>query len=108
MSVLATSALLPLVATSPQVHLMRGSRVAFGLMIFTGLLGFITPMLVDRYSAGNPAKAGTAYAINVAGCILGPLLAGFGLLPFLSERWSLIVLALPWLMVGLAPLRRRA
>lgn len=107
-SVLATSALLPLVATSPQVHLMRGSRVAFGLMIFTGLLGFITPMLVDRYSAGNPAKAGTAYAINVAGCILGPLVAGFGLLPFLSERWSLIVLALPWLIVGLAPLRRRA
>ena len=107
-SVLATSALLPLVATSPQVHLMRGSRVAFGLMIFTGLLGFITPMLVDRYSAGNPARAGTAYAINVAGCILGPLVAGFGLLPFLSERWSLIVLTLPWLIVGLAPLRRRA
>jgi spermidine synthase len=104
-SVLAACALLPLIAASPAIELNRGLRLVGGIMPFTGLLGFITPMLVDRFSAGNPSKAGTAYAINVAGCILGPLLAGFGLLPFLSEKHALVLLALPWLIIGIAPLR---
>jgi predicted membrane-bound spermidine synthase len=105
--VLAMCALLPLVAASPRYDVVRGLRLVIGVMPFTGLIGFITPMLVDRFSAGNPAKAGTAYAVNVAGCILGPLIAGFGLLPFLSEKRALLVLTLPWLIVGAAPLRPR-
>ncbi len=104
-SLLAAFALLPLLGANPVAHLSRIPRLVLGVTPFTGLLGFITPMLVDRFSAGNPARAGTAYATNVVGCILGPLLAGFGLLPFLSERWALVVLTLPWLIVGLAPLR---
>ena len=104
---LASFALLPLVAASPSIVIPPFLRLLLGIVPFTGLLGFITPMLVDRFSSGDPAKAGTAYAVNVAGCILGPLLAGFGLLPFVSERWALMVLALPWFFVGLAPLRRR-
>ena len=104
-SLLAVCALLPLVAASPEIDAPKGVRLAFGVMFFTGLLGFITPMLVDRFSRGNPARAGTAYAVNVAGCILGPLVAGFGLLPFLSESWALVVLTVPWLIVGIAPLR---
>ena len=104
-SLLAACALLPLVAASPGVALNKAVRLAVGVMPFTGLLGFITPMLVDRYSGGNPSKAGTAYAINVAGCILGPLVAGFGLLPFISETHALVVLTLPWLMIAIAPLR---
>jgi len=107
-SALAVCALLPLLATNPELHLARLPRLALGIPLFTGLLGFITPMLVDRYSTGNPARAGTAYAVNVAGCILGPLVSGFVLLPFLSERWALVLLTLPWLIVGLAPLRSRA
>ena len=103
---LASFALLPLIAAGPSNELDPFLRLLLGIMPFTGLLGFITPMLVDRFSAGDPAKAGRAYAVNVAGCILGPLLAGFGLLPFVSERWALIVLALPWLILGVAPLRR--
>jgi spermidine synthase len=106
-SVLAACALLPLVAASPSYDLVRGLRLVAGIMPFTGLIGFITSMLVDRFSAGNPAKAGTAYAVNIAGCILGPLIAGFGLLPFLSEKRALLVLTLPWLVVGAAPLRPR-
>jgi spermidine synthase len=104
-SLVAACALLPLVAASPTVPLARALRLLLGVPLFTGLLGFITPMLVDRYSAGNPAKAGTAYAINVAGCILGPLVAGFGLLPFMSETRALVVLTLPWIIVAIAPLR---
>ena len=103
-TMLAVCALLPLIGTSPDIDASRLVRLIVGVFAFTGLLGFLTPMLVDRFSGGDPQKAGWAYAINVAGCILGPLLAGFGLLPFMSGRWALVVLALPWFVVGLAPL----
>ncbi|MFZ0864159.1 MAG: hypothetical protein WCA27_08300 [Candidatus Sulfotelmatobacter sp.] len=102
---LGLSALFPLVTSSPSVTLGDLPRVLLGIPAFTGLLGFLTPMLVDRRSGGDPGKAGSAYAVNVLGCLLGPLLAGFVLLPNLSERWALIVLALPWLVFGLRPLR---
>jgi len=105
-SMLAAAALLPLVAASPAVDLTRAERLLLGLPLFTGLLGFITPMLVDRYSEGNPAAAGKAYAINIIGCILGPLLAGFCMLPFMSERLALVLLTVPWLIIGIAPLIR--
>jgi spermidine synthase len=107
-TLMALCALFPLVLSSPDIHLskgLRGLRMVLGIAPFTGLLGFLTPMLVDRRSGGDPGKAGSAYAVNVLGCILGPLLAGFLLLPYWSERWSLIVLALPWLIFGLRAVR---
>lgn len=107
-SALAMCALLPLLMAGPRIHMAPLGRLALGVGPFTGLLGFITPMLVDRFSGGHPNKAGAAYAINIAGCILGPLLAGFVLLPLISERWALTALTVPWLIVGLAPLRPRA
>jgi spermidine synthase len=64
---------------------------------FCALLGYLTPRLIDGYAAGQPAKAGRVYAINVLGCILGPLFACYVLLPRLSERHALILLALPFL-----------
>jgi spermidine synthase len=100
-TLLAFFALLPLVAASPKIHLNAVLRLLLGIAPFTGLLGFLTPMLVDRWAGGNPAKAGKAYAVNVLGCILGPLLAGFMLLPWISERWALVLLSLPWLIIGL-------
>ena len=103
---IGTAALLPLVAASPAIHMARDPRLLLGVTPFTGLLGFVTPMLVDRFSSGNPTKAGRAYAINIVGCILGPLVSGFGLLPFISEKRVLIVLTFPWLVLGFAPLFR--
>ena len=85
-TLLALAALFPLVTSNPSIHWSKGLRLVLGIAPFTGLLGFLTPMLVDRRSAGDPGKAGAAYAVNVLGCILGPLLAGFLLLPYLSER----------------------
>jgi predicted membrane-bound spermidine synthase len=78
-------------------------RLTFGIGPFSAMLGFVTPMLVDRWSGGDPDRAGRAYAVNVVGCILGPLIAGFILLPAMSERWVLFAFALPWLLIGLAP-----
>ena len=103
-TLLGLFAVLPLLAASPKIVLNPVLRLLLGIAPFAGLLGFLTPMLVDRWARGNPASAGKAYAVNVVGCILGPLLAGFLLLPWISERWALLLLALPWLILGLRPL----
>ena len=100
---LGLTAVLAVMTANPEVHLSRLLRLVIGIVPFSGLLGFVTPMLVDRWSAGDPDRAGTSYAVNVVGCIVGPLLSGFLLLPYLSERWVLLVFALPWLLLACAP-----
>ena len=99
--------ILPMLTASPQ-FLFAGlsspiMRLTLGIAPFSGILGFVTPMLVDRWSGGDPDHAGTAYAVNVVGCILGPLAAGFLLLPVMSERWVLFAFALPWLIIAVGP-----
>ena len=96
-------ALLPLLAANPGIHVSRMVRLIVGIAPFSGVLGFLTPLLVDRWSGGDPGKAGKAYAVNVLGCILGPLFSGFLLLPLISERWVLFVFALPWLAMAIRP-----
>jgi spermidine synthase len=83
--------------------LFKMTRLMVGICPFSALLGFVTPMLVDRWSRGDPERAGRAYAVNIVGCILGPLLSGFVLLPWMNERWVLFVFALPWLLIGVLP-----
>ena len=103
-ALLGLSGLLPLVTTAIRVATLHpGLRVLFGLGPFSAILGFVTPLLVDRWSEGDPDRAGRAYAINVVGCILGPLLSGFFLLPWFGERWALLVLSMPWFLLGLYP-----
>ncbi len=89
----------------PEPTLASVLRLLIGIGPFSAVLGFVTPMLVDRWSGGNSDRAGTAYAINVLGCIAGPLLSGFLLLPLMAERFALFLLALPWFWIGLRPLR---
>jgi spermidine synthase len=69
---------------------------------FCAALGYLTPSLIDEYSLGDPAAAGCAYAINVTGCILGPLVASYILLPWLGERYGLVLLCLPFLIFSMA------
>jgi len=64
---------------------------------FCAVLGYLTPSLIDEYAAGDPAIAGKAYAINVLGCILGPLFACYVMLPEIGERYALILISLPFL-----------
>jgi spermidine synthase len=105
---LGLATLLPLAAASPQFtlpeyQLLMLMRLVLGIALFSGLMGFLTPLLVDRWSEGNPDRAGRAYAVNVVGCIVGPIVAGFILLPLLSERWVLLIFAAPWLVIGVNP-----
>jgi spermidine synthase len=107
-AVLGLATLLPLLTASPQFHppayhVYQLLRLVLGIALFSIIMGFVTPMLVDRWSGGDPDRAGSAYAVNVLGCILGPLLSGFILLPLVSERWVLFVFALPWLVIGVTP-----
>jgi spermidine synthase len=94
--------LLLLIACDPRIPLLPLLRVAIGVMPFSAGAGFLTPMWLDRISRGDPARAGRGYAINVVGCVAGPLLSGFILLPLVGERWSLLILALPWIAAGWA------
>lgn len=112
-------AVLPLAAVDPRLMVGAGgadsslfsrdavARLLFGILPFSAATGFVTPLLVDRYSGGRPRAAGFAYAVNVFGCILGPLLAGFVLLPLFGERWALVLLAMPLVAAGAALHRQR-
>jgi spermidine synthase len=65
------------------------------------ILGYLTPRLIDEYAAGQPRDAGKAYAMNVLGCILGPLVASYVLLPNIGGRYALILLSSPFLTICL-------
>ncbi len=118
---LAVAALLPLVAADPRLGAVAAPsmdsvadvgwgalRVALGILPFCLLLGYVTPRLVDSGSRGDPQRAGRAYAVNLAGCIVGPLAAGFLLLPQVGERTAIALLALPLAGLALAGQARRA
>jgi predicted membrane-bound spermidine synthase len=97
-SLLALFAVVPVFAADPLLPL--GSTLYDGLRFFSiGLFcvmaGFLTPFLVDSWSSGNPDRAGSAYAVNIAGAIVGPLIAGFWLLPWMGARWSVFLLSVP-------------
>jgi spermidine synthase len=102
---LAVVSLLPIVLNDPRLIQGTNGRIFFALLSIFPLcagLGYLTPRLIDDYAAGNPRIAGRAYALNVLGCILGPLAASYILLPLLGANGSLAVLALPFLIFGIA------
>jgi predicted membrane-bound spermidine synthase len=114
-SLLALFAVVPVAAADPLLPLILGNVGPPGgglvrlsaIMLFCALAGFLTPLLVDSWSSGDPDRAGTAYAVNVAGCIVGPLVAGFWLLPWIGERRAVIVLAIPlFAIAALTALRK--
>jgi spermidine synthase len=97
---LALLGLFPLVTSDPRVSLYAVLRVILGVAPFAAVMGFLTPMLVDRWSGGDPDRAGRAYAVNVLGCIVGPLLSGFVLLPLFGEHVSMLAYVLPWMAMA--------
>ena len=112
MSALAVTAFLPVLVNDSRVvaanYKDMGAIDVLSVIIllssicpFCALLGYLTPSLIDEYAGGHPETAGQAYAINVLGCILGPLFACYVLLPHLSERHALILLSVPFLLLCL-------
>jgi predicted membrane-bound spermidine synthase len=107
LGVLFIAALLPLVLNDPRWY-PRHLVVLASIVPISLLLGYLTPRLIDNHAQGEPKTAGLAYALNVVGCIVGPLVAAYLLLPFLGVKWSLIVLALPYAAFFAVRMRRMA
>ena len=103
-TLLAFFSVVPVLAVDPVLGFGRlgvgGGAPLSSIVFFCAIVGFLTPLLVDKWSDGDPDRAGTAYAVNIAGCILGPLIAGFWLLPWLGERLSVGALALPLFVIA--------
>jgi spermidine synthase len=90
---------LPFLACDPRLRIFGPLRV-LSILPFSFLVGYVTPMVLDRFSQGDPDRAGQGYAVNIAGCVLGPLVSGFVLLPAMGERFTLLAYAIPWIVVS--------
>jgi predicted membrane-bound spermidine synthase len=105
MSLLVVAVFLPILAGDPRfvkmnwlvaIDAISAIIVLASICPLCAILGYLTPSLIDEYATGDPAVAGKAYAVNVFGCILGPIFASYVVLPWISERHSLILLGLPF------------
>ena len=97
--------LLPVVLGDPRTdHSVL--QTLLSIVPLCGFLGYLTPGLVDRFGRGDAISAGRLYALNILGAILGPLVAGYLLLPLVGIRWAMILLAFP-LLAALVLIERR-
>jgi spermidine synthase/MFS family permease len=115
MALLAIFVFLPVVLNDPRLYSMNlrnmdprinplnlhGLPVLVSIFPFCVVLGYLTPQLIDQSSRGSPRSAGKAYALNIVGCILGPLAASYLLLPWVGAKLAMVVLALPFLILFL-------
>ena len=95
---LAACSFLPIVLNDPRLNL-KTFGVEISLFPLCAVLGYLTPKIIDQYSRGNPDQAGRAYAINVVGCVIGPLVASYILLPECGVKTSLVWLSLPFVFL---------
>src|SRR5258708_37523976 len=104
--VLVVAGCLPIVASDARIarvveaqfvrtRLLSALIVLASIGPFCALLGYLTPRLIDQWAGGNPRQGGRAYGINILGCILGPLVASYFLLPWLREGHALLILSGP-------------
>ena len=99
----------PLVITDPRLgaiiipiqFLISLFGINIGIFIFCTLFGYMTPLLIDQYSLGSSLRAGEVYAVNIIGCILGPLFAGYVLLPIVGIKMAFVALSFPFIILYL-------
>ena len=111
LGMLCLLSLLPVVINDPRVS-QNVVVILLSIVPFCLALGYLTPRLIDEYSLGNPASAGRSYSVNIAGGILGPLIAAYILLPTIGMRAALLALSLPlfvlfiWVSMRVGPSSR--
>lgn len=96
-ALLAVSAFLPVIINDPRINYSK-LILLFSIMPFSAILGYLTPRIIDQFSDGYPRGAGRAYAVNIVGCILGPLAASYLLLPAIGSKSAMVLLAVPFLL----------
>ena len=98
---------LPLIACNPdcfaaliaKAFVLVRLLAALSVGPISAVLGYLTPAVIDEFCLAEPRAAGRTYAVNIAGCILGPLLAGYLLMPAFGARLALVFLVAPlWLL----------
>ncbi len=82
-------------------NIMAQSAMVLGVP--TLLMGMAFPLAVRSVGSdgGIGAQVGRLYAFNTVGCILGPLVACFAIVPILGLSWGLMLLAAGQSLVGL-------
>lgn len=98
LAALVVFSFLPILLNDPRLIISIAWALA-SIFPFCATLGYLTPKIIDEYSAGCPDKAGKAYAVNIAGCIMGPVCASYILLPALGVKISLVLLNAPFLLL---------
>ncbi len=93
---LAVTVFAPIVINDPRINTTTLPLLA-SIFPVCAVLGYLTPKLIDTYSEGFPGRAGRAYAINIVGCILGPLVSSYLLLPLLGSKSSMVLLSVPFM-----------
>lgn len=100
LALLFPAALLPVIVSDPRLK-ATGLGELLSIVPFSMLLGAVTPALIDRHAKDDPVRAGSLYGVNIAGSIVGPLIAAYILLPTVGIRWAMILLSLPLLPLTL-------
>jgi predicted membrane-bound spermidine synthase len=111
---LSITSFLPIIINDPNllgqgmVNTVQGYRIYKFLLQITAtiapvcmVLGYLTPAIIDYYSRGDAKKAGESYAINVFGCILGPLAVSYLMLPYMSAKAVMIILSVLYIILFL-------
>ena len=112
-AIMSACVFLPILLNDPRFLMSRPAAIARTLLSIVPLcvcLGYLTPKLIDEFANGRPRETGRAYAINIVGCILGPLFGGYVLLPFLGVKQSMLLLGIPiliYFVLHLSEYRRR-
>ncbi len=103
---LGPAAATALYSCHPDITWFSSGRLLLGVAPISFVTGILTPLIIDTNSKSSPRLVGTAYAVNLLGCIVGPMLTGFILIPLFGNYVTcfLIVLVL-WLLSFLIVLR---
>ena len=95
---IAAASFLPIVLNDPRFS-PHPFIVCISIAPLCGLLGYLIPGLIDESSGGHPEQAGKLYALNIAGCVLGLLVAGYLMLPQIGARQSMVLLNAPFVIL---------
>ncbi|OGL73636.1 hypothetical protein A3C96_03110 [Candidatus Uhrbacteria bacterium RIFCSPHIGHO2_02_FULL_60_10] len=72
-------------------------RMVVTIFGFAYILGYLTPKQIDGLSGGDSAVVGRSYAVNILGCIVGPLLTSYLLIPLVGTKITVLALSLPYI-----------
>lgn len=76
--------------------------VLMSIFPFCLFLGYLTPCLIDEISKGCPKTSAYSYVFNIVGSILGPLIAGYWLLPLIGAKYTQWVFSLMLFLLAIA------